>query len=363
MKTCIYFLFLSCLCFNSLSQGIKGKVNDEKGKPVPFSSIYIHELSKGSITGSEGEFEIALDSGQYTISCHSIGFYSSENKVTIEDDWQILNITLKSRVYEIKEVIVNNRKEDPAYSIMRKAIAMAPYYKNHIESYQAKLYIKGNMMVDKLSKFISKHTYVNHNEESMQVKTGDNYLMESYNKLKFKAPNEYDQKVISSKSSFPFQSNDDFLGYITASLYDPKIEIIVSPLSPQAFIYYKFRYEGYSYSGDYVINKIEVIPRRKGKQVFMGHIYIVDGLWCLHSAELSNNSIFGDIEVKQIFENVKDNAWLPISYDMSIKISFPGIKTRIRYMTSLSYENVKINNSLPLPSIVNVISLITVPCN
>ena len=351
-KFSLFFVFF-LISVQIYAGGIKGSVTNEQGNPIAFSSIYIHELSKGTITGETGKFEISLDTGNYKVSFHSIGYYTESKQVNIINDWININVILKTRSYEIKEVIVNKSNEDPAYPIMRKAIALAPYYKNQVKYYRAKLYIKGNMKINKLSNFISKHSEVRINDSvNLKFKSGDSYVMESYNELVYEAPDKYHQTVISMKNSFPISDGKESLGYLTSSLYDPKIDIVVSPLSEQAFKYYKFRYEGFSWAGDYPVNKIKVIPRRKGKQVFEGCIYIVDGLWCLYSVDLINNAFFGDIAVKQIFEQIKPNVWLPISHDLSVNISLPGVKTYIKYTASIKYDELRFNNDLPIPSII-----------
>ncbi len=95
------------------------------------------------------------------------------------------------------------------------------------------------------------------------MKEGDVYLMESYNEIEFNAPDKYVQKVISFNSTFPEEGNEiSPMQYISASFYQPVIgDMAISPLAPNAFSHYNFKYLGASPQGNYVINKIQVIPK------------------------------------------------------------------------------------------------------
>jgi hypothetical protein len=354
MKTLMAVFILLNAVLNLNSQGIKGYVTDCSGQALPNATIYIQELSKGTITNIGGQFEIALDTGQYQVYFHSIGFFSEQRAVQIQNNWEVLNIGLKPRSYEIEAVTIGKSKEDPAYPIMRKAIALAPYHKNQVDHFQAKMYLKGNVEFNKVAKFISKNADISLNDDHINIASGDKYVMESYSELKFEAPSSYQQKTITSKNSLPIAEGENMLGYITASLYDPKHDIVVSPLAPQAFTYYRFRYEGYSYINGHAISKIRVVPKRKGRQVYSGHLYIVDGLWCLQSVDLSNKSVIGPIKIRQVFQEVETNIFLPISHNLKGNISFPGLKVDIQYIASLTYEEIGATNGQPLPDIITL---------
>jgi hypothetical protein len=142
------------------------------------------------------------------------------------------------------------------------------------------------------------------------------------------------------------------MNYITASFYQEKLEIAVSPLAPQAFSYYKFQYEGFANQDGFVINKIKVIPRRKGQNVFSGYIYIVEDYWNIQSVDLSNESMIGLINIKQLYTPLKEEAWLPISHKIDIDFSMVGVKIKANYSGSVQYSDIQINKSLVTPSLI-----------
>ena len=183
------------------------------------------------------------------------------------------------------------------------------------------------------------------------IKEGESFLMESFNEMEFTAPDKYFQKVISYNSTFPEQGDDiSPMDFIQASFYQPFIgEMAISPLSPQAFNHYRFRYLGASPQGNFTINKIEVIPKRKSQQLFEGIIYIIEDLWCLHSVDLTNENIVGKIKVQQLYIPVQDEIWMPVSHKFEINISIVGFKADAGYGASVKYKEVKPNLTLTKP--------------
>jgi len=338
---------LSLLPIFSLAQGINGVVTDEQGQSVPFATIYLEETTTGTTTNDLGEYEIQLPNGHYTIVFQGLGFQKTEIKVHVKDQFITNNIVLKKQEYRIKEVRVFSGGEDPAYPIMRKAISLAPYYQRQTEQYKAEVYLKGSLLMKKIPKLLMK--MMEDEDDPMELEVGKTYTMESMNEIEFAAPDKYNHKVISTRSTFPESEDDDVMGYITHSFYEPTQDMAVSPLAPNAFSYYKFVYEGFFYEGDVAVNKIKVIPKRKSQQTYSGYIYIVDNLWNIHSIDVTNKAFFGEINIKQVYAPVKERSWLPISHRFKINASIMGVKADFRYAGSVKYSDIKLNTKLPVP--------------
>ena len=124
----------------------------------------------------------------------------------------------------------------------------------------------------------------------------------------------------------------------------------ISPLSPNAFSHYNFKYLGASQQGDFTINKIQVIPKRKSQQLFEGTIYIIEDLWCLQSVDLTNENLVGKIKVQQLYIPVQDDIWMPVSHKFEINIGIMGFKADAGYGSSVKYIEVKPNLTLQKPS-------------
>ena len=364
-RTMLWLLVLFALAeIPAASQKLKGKILDQAGQPVGYATVYIDQIKLGTTSNARGDYELRLPQGNYVVLFQSLGYEPVIESINIGENDVEKNAVLPEQIYEIQEVRISPSGEDPALSIMRKVIGLAPYYLNYIDHYKAEVYIKGNLYMRKIPKLIQKSMRMGSTGESNYVsaggkatenediiKEGDSFFLESYNEIEFTAPDKYVQRVISLNSTFPDQGNDiSPMDYIQASFYQPVIaELAISPLSPQAFSYYKFRYIGTTFQGNNTINKIEVIPRQKSQQLFSGTIFIIEDLWCLHSVDLTNENIAGKIRVRELYIPVREDVWMPVSHQFDIDLHIIGIRADVGYTSSVKYLDVQPNEKLQKP--------------
>jgi hypothetical protein len=158
----IVFAFFSLQIF---SQGIiRGKVTELNGDPIPYTTIFVKELSLGTTSNGNGNFEIKLTPGTYHLQFRSMGFEPKEIVVEKDASIQIQDVILEEQVLQFQEVKIYARKEDRAYPIMRRSISMAPYYLNQVSKYKADVYIKGTAKLEKVPKILKKSFKVGINE-------------------------------------------------------------------------------------------------------------------------------------------------------------------------------------------------------
>src|SRR5690606_29372245 len=136
----IAMLLLSVLLSTNLASaqatgGVRGIISDENGDQLAFATIFVKERGTGTTANSEGSFEIALSPGRYELVFQHLGRKTEVRVANIKDQFQELNITLVPQEIVLQSVTVNADDEDPAYSIMRKAIAKANYHRNVLDSY------------------------------------------------------------------------------------------------------------------------------------------------------------------------------------------------------------------------------------
>ena len=356
-------IFLIILISTSVShaQILKGKIINQSGDPIQYSTIYIQELKQGTTSNTKGDYEIKIPAGKYLVIYQSLGFSPVFINITISDQTITKNVVLPVQYYEIPEVRITASGEDPAYIIMRKVIGLAPYYLNNVSYYKAEVYLKGNLVIHRIPKLFQRSMKIEARRESgssadnTTMKEGDSYLMESFNEIEFTAPDKYFQKVISSNSTFPEQGNEiSPMDFIQASFYQPVLaDMAISPLSPAAFSHYNFKYLGASLQGNFTINKIEVIPKRKSQQLFAGTIYIIEDLWCLHSVDLTNENLVGKVRIQQLYIPVQDEIWMPVSHKFEINIGVIGFKADAGYGGSVKYIEVKPNLALQKPKTIS----------
>jgi len=339
------------------AQMLNGKITNASGNPVPFSTIYIQELRQGTAANAMGNYEIKLPAGQYVVTYQCMGFAPQYFNLTISGQNVRKDVTLQMQYYQIPEVRISATGEDPAYGIMRKAIGMAPYYLNCVKHYKSEVYLKGSMIIQKipgLIKSLIKKAEKEEGNDNIKVREGDVYVMESYDEVEFTSPDTYVKKVVSFNSTFPSTDKEvSPMDLIDASFYSPKpMGAAISPLSPQAFSYYKFKYLGATLQGDNSINKIQVIPKIKSQELFEGTIYIIEDLWCIQSIDFTLNNIIGKIGIKQLYVPVKDEIWMPVTHKFEIEASIFGLKAEIGYSSSIKYLDVTPNELLHKPETV-----------
>ncbi len=331
-------LFLSSNISECYSQGLRGTISTKTGDPIPFANIYIPQKTKGTASNVNGEYELRLQPGEYKVTYQYLGYKTQTHTITIKDDFVRKNIVLEKQHYQIPEVIVYANGEDPAYHIMRKAISMAQYYKNQVRSYDCRVYLKGTSLFSKIPKMLQKRLKKEGLEE------GEIFITENLSDIHFELPNKIDQEVVALRTN-NYEMNINPMSYITLSLYHD-IESPVSPLDKRALNLYKFELVNGYYDKGQLINKIKVIPKREGYDLYSGYIHIANDFWNIHSVDLKLEQKMFEVNIRQIYSPVKENIWLPVSHHFDVDFSAMGFKGHFQYAGSVDYKNIKRNEKL-----------------
>ncbi len=233
--------------------GIRGFIYNNEGEPLPFATIYVKQTETGTTTNIEGYFNLPLATGTYSLLFQYLGYAAQEKSVTIDAGYQQFDISLQPESLMLQEVEINAKMEDPAYTIMRKAIAKSKFHLQQIDSFSARVYTKGSgRLVD--SPFFLRKALAKEGIDSSFT-----FVSESISDISYKRPNTFSEKVISVRTSGD-DNNTSPNSYIMGSFYEPTIADAISPLSPKAFGYYKFEYLGTFTDRQYAVSKIRVTP-------------------------------------------------------------------------------------------------------
>ncbi len=338
MKRSIAFALICFFTISLWAQTFKGRVVDLAGNPIPYAALYLKELKTGFTTDDNGCFQTSLPAGQYTCEVSSLGFAGQTFSFSISAGDVEKNIVLSEQIYSLREVNVVKGAEDPAYSVMRKAIANAPYYRTQVKGFRAGTYLKGTGKMKtipailKLSKEVRK--------ESKEF-LGKLFVMEEQRVVTFKAPSTWENQVKAYSNSFP-EEMEVRIGLTTINFYEPTIFDKVSPLSAGAFSYYRFKLEGCYSEGNHLINKIKVIPKQDSPRLVSGDLYIVEDLWCVSAAEFSIRMSGLKATVKATCKEVQPSVFLATSTSMSCEIKMMGFSAEASYLAAVHYTNVEI---------------------
>jgi len=341
--TRLFFLFVFLFGVSPLyAQPLSGTVKGEDG-PIGFASIRVQNTSEGTLSNADGHYTLTLPPGTYTLLYQALGYQTTERLVTFTGgDKQTIDVTLKPQAIQLKEAIVGNR-EDPARSIMRRAIAKAPIERMKVKSYKALVYMKGGARLTKIP-WLLKNTIKKEGVEENTI-----YFAETISEVTYRAPSFYKNRAISVRS------NMDKLGsvpspntYINTSFYQPKVGTAVSPLAPNAFSYYTFTYEGIFEDRGVEVNKIRVKPKRKGDDVYDGYVYIIEGAWCLHSLNLTTQHEGIRVNTNHIYTPIQ-NVWMPATQKYLINGNIFGFRFEASYVASLRDYALTVDPNLAKP--------------
>ncbi|CAH1000637.1 hypothetical protein LEM8419_01771 [Neolewinella maritima] len=341
----IRFFLLLCVCVTGASataQVLTGRVTDEStGEVLPYASIYVQQTGTGATTNIEGRYELPLRAGDNTVIFQFLGYQTQV--VQVSSRRGSLDVQLRPEALDLQQVEVISGDEDLSYSVIRRAIAKADFHRNQLNSYSADVYLKGKGKVDKIPKLFQKLAPKEDREEITEI-IGKSFTSETTSKITYTRPNTFREEIISRYAVG--EENFSVSGYVFSSFYQPEVAEVVSPLSPRSFAYYKFAHEGVFVDQGKLINKIRVIPRSPGEDVFEGYVYIVQDDWSLHSLDLRTYRMGFTIDIKINYNEVAPRIWLPTTTVIEGFGGIIGIKISASYIASASNYTITLNPDL-----------------
>jgi iron complex outermembrane recepter protein len=101
---------------------ITGKITDHDNLPLAGATVFIPDLKKGTISNSEGKYELTgLPNGKITVQCSFIGYINAIETIELKGEAAELNIKLKNTIIEAGEVVIsgyyNSTQHDNAVKI------------------------------------------------------------------------------------------------------------------------------------------------------------------------------------------------------------------------------------------------------
>lgn len=315
----------------SFSQRISGSVRDEKGQPMANASIMVKGTTRGTNSNNEGYYFIDISKpGLIELVCQHVGYTRSTKLVDLTKGDQDVDFQLNPLDFMLEEVIVRSG-ENPANQIMRNAIQKRSFYNQQIEQFSCEVYTKGVMRVRSYpKKFMGQPLFDNDADTS---KDKIIFLSETIASYHFMEPNK--RKIIVSSSRV--SGNSDGYGLAAPqfySLYENNVRIgsnlnprgFISPISENAFNYYRYKYEGAFFEDGKQINRIRIIPKRKYEPLFSGYMNIIENDWRIHSLRLeltkeSQMEFIDTLVLEQIYVPLHDDVWV-----MQSQVIYPAVK-------------------------------------
>ncbi len=327
------FLFVCVLLFPLLAFAqqpeVSGIVTDNAGKRLPFTAVFAEHTTLGTLANERGFYHLRLDPGFYTLVFRVTGQKQSLVKLNLKQD-TIINIKLVPETFLPKEAQASDK--DPAYAIIRKAVAKRRYYLKQVNSYSCSVYLKG---MQKLISGPKRYLQDNVVKALSLNKNGSSiiYQSEASSQYNFSWPDKQKEVLLASRSAGDHASiafnraldvKTDF--YRNLLHWDAlSNRSFVSPIAHNALSFYRYKLIGDFIENGYRIHKIQVIAKHKSHPTFNGFIYIVDGEWRIHSVDLklyklANINFVDTLRLTQQFFPVIGDVWMP----SSVRFNYQG---------------------------------------
>jgi len=322
----------------SAQQLIRGTIVDAKsGLALEAATVQIIGTYRGTITNSEGEFELSLSVLPAELNVRFIGYTSQ--RITLSEIPQFLEIALEPIAVDLSEVVVTG--EDPAIEIMREVIRRKPIWRDALNTFEAEAYSR----------------------QRLQNDTGIVTITESLSQVYWNKTRGIREVIKSRTQTSNMDPTQNFASATNLpNFYDDNISIsgfeLVGVTHPNALRYYHFKLEGFRQLDNKTVFDILVTPKRRLQPTFEGMIAVLDEDFALIEVELKpGESVmfpppiqeFG-LAYKQQFSNFGGDYWLPVDVwiDGTIKFGLPGLQFPAITFAQLSrITNYEVN--LPSP--------------
>ena len=299
---------------------IRGTVKDSDGNPLPFVNIYIENTYIGTTTNELGKYEInTTEKNNVALIFQYLGYKTQKQILTISQFPYDFDVTLQEESYQLNDIVVTN-SENPAYELIRQAIASKKKNAARTDKFEADFYSRGIFRAKDIPKKFMGVEIGDLDGNLDSTRSGIIYQSETVSKIKFEKPDNLKEEIIASKVA----GDDNGFSYNTAlntnyDFYENYVDFginMISPIADNTFNYYKFKLESTFYDDkNQLINKILVTPKRDKEPVFEGYIYIVEDSWAIYGIDLD---IKGYRMQQPILETMKVNQ--NFSYNETTKI-------------------------------------------
>jgi hypothetical protein len=338
-KLSLVFLLVSV---SAMAQ-ITGSVRDEKGEPLPFVSIVIENSYKGTTTNDVGKYELNVKSaGHYTLVFQFLGYKTRKVSADIVQFPHTIDVVLSEENIELNEIILNP-KDNPANGIIKKAIAARKENSEKTARYRADFYSRGIFRIKNAPKQVLGTKIDMFDDILDSTRTGILYLSETVSHIVYQKPDKMKETIIASKVS----GNDNGFSFNNAAsvdfdFYENYIQFdinIVSPISSNAFNYYKYKLEGTFFTESrQQVSKIKVTPKRPLEPCFEGYIYIIDDSWAIYAVDVSikgsqmQEPAINTLWIKQNFNyNASNQIWVRNTQTIDFEAGMLGININGRF--------------------------------
>ena len=112
LRLLFFFIFFTSYSYSQERFTLNGYITDsESGESLIGATVYINQISSGTITNPYGFYSITLDEGKYDIDFRYIGYQTLSREIELSSNLKI-DIELLSSDIQLESVVVSDVAED-----------------------------------------------------------------------------------------------------------------------------------------------------------------------------------------------------------------------------------------------------------
>ena len=294
---------------------IRGTVRDAaSGDTVAAATVRVVGTRLGTVTNTRGQFLLTLDRGQYRVVVSSLGYSPDTLIVSLTED-RTIQASLQPALILLPEVLATS--EDPAYEIIRRAIAAKTAWMSKLLTYSFEAFTR----------------------QVLQRDTSIASITESYTRGYWTEGDTLREVVRTRRQTenIPEQSNFASVGRIL-NFNEDRIRFVgfsfVGPTASDALEYYDYQLLRTLSTRGHEVYEILMTPRNRTTPLFSGVVRIADESYALMGVEVEPNEAFSlpfvrktTLGYRQVFNQYDEIFWLPVDIriDARFTIGIPGI--------------------------------------
>ena len=319
-----------------------GTVQDTTGSPISYATLSIDQARYGALTDERGRFRIAIPRGNHQVRISHLGYKPLEVRINLTSSLQ-QTFRLQAESLVLEEVLITSDGRDPAYGIIQLAIDRKKQNSRPFDTYAYNAYTKTAIdfrkgfdpdSLLKLTLIFGNRRQKTEQEIPAELKEGLLFLSENYSRVHLRQPDRIKEEILRSKISgnseqFSFFGNlfNQYTPYENLQkMGNVTPRGIVSPISDNAFLFYKYKLLGTLLEEGNKLYKIQITPKRNTDPVYMGYIYIADSSYAVAQVDLTSTSeqqlfILDTLRIQQSYIPIR-NAWIPVQTQHGFAFSF-----------------------------------------
>jgi hypothetical protein len=350
---------------------VYGTVIDAESKePLSFASVQFKGTKTGVTTDYEGKYEIETYYASDSLQATFFG-YKVQTKKVKKDVEQRIDFALSVQGELMEEVVVkaDKKAENPAHLIFRNVIANKPINnKTKLDAYEYEVYNKVQFDLNNIEekfterKIFKKFDFIFENIDSSETEKPHLPVLitESISDYYYRSSPKASKEVIKGSriSGVNNESLSQFMGqmYQQGNIYNDRLEIFgkyfVSPFADNGLLHYRYYLEDSANIDGYWCYKLIFTPKRKQELLFEGEVWVHDTTYAIkeisgYIAEDANINFVKRLTLRQIFEQVEKEVWMPIKDEMFVELNITEGQMGFYGRKSTTYKNFVINKPQP----------------